>query len=121
MTSSDCRKGDIVLVRVDQNSNSTKDHGLRPAVIISCNVVNANMGSIIICPLVEIGQISESRVGAAYVPGELIGMSRDSLVLCLHILTMKQDQIVQRIGSLPDSLMRSVEESLEFVLDLGQS
>jgi mRNA-degrading endonuclease toxin of MazEF toxin-antitoxin module len=79
------------------------------------------MGSIIVCPLIEIGEISESRVGAAYVPGELIGMSRDSLVLCLHILTLDQDQIVKRIGSLPSSLMSNVEESLRFVLDLSRS
>lgn len=112
-----CNRSDVVLVRHGHAPGLEQNDDI-PAVVISCDTINDNLETVIVCPLIESKQPSESRVGAIFVPKEVLGLENNHFVLCLQILTVFQEQIINRIGSLPDSLMSSVELGVKTVLHL---
>jgi mRNA-degrading endonuclease toxin of MazEF toxin-antitoxin module len=116
----DFKQGDVVLVRQTSDPDSSQDGGGHLALIVSSDIANNNMETLIVCHLVELNVIAESRVGAPVIPGELLGQSQDSLVLCLQILTIFKDRITERLTSMPVSIMADVQESLAFILDLNE-
>lgn len=110
--------GDVVLVNQQPPGEPENHKALLPAVIISADILNATLESVMVCPLVEAKYISHSKIGATFVPKDVIGLEDDSLVLSLQILTVFQGQISKRLGSLPDMLMKAVQTSLKSALNL---
>lgn len=90
-----------------------------PALVVSCNAINENLEMVIVCPLIEDMQISESQEGMVVVPKEVIGLNHNSVILCFQLFTISKERIVKRIGSLPTFLMPSVQSSLKAVLNLN--
>ncbi len=107
------RNGDIVSVQIKESS-------LDPAfaVIISADVLNDHLPTVLVCPLVEAPQMKESRIGATLIPKEVIGMERDVVVFTLQIKTIGKNQIVKRISSVPPNYLGQIKESLLAVLDI---
>lgn len=118
MNQNELSYGDVVLVNQHQPDDLENGDKMLPAVIISANILNATLDSVMVCPLVEAKYISQSKIGATFVPKDVIGLEEDSLVLSLQILTVFQGQIFKRLGSLPDVLMKSVQTSLKSALNL---
>ena len=50
--------------------------------------------------------------------GLLSGLRQDSVVNCVNILTLDKTKILRRLGSLSDSLLNVVNESLKAALGL---
>lgn len=112
--------GDVVLVKFDEYRNYEQNETTLPALIITCDAINKNLGTLLVCLLINDRQISESLIGAIFVPKEVIGLSDNSIVLCLQIFTISKNQIVKCIGSLPDSFISSIKKSLKTVLNLDE-
>ena len=92
--------------------------GQQFAVIISADVLNDHLQTVLVCPLVEAPQMKESRMGATLIPKEVIGMERDVVVFSLQIKTIGKNQIVKRISSVPPNYLGQIKESLLAVLDI---
>lgn len=112
------KHGDIVLIQLNQNIAVKPEESERLALVISANAINDNLPTVIICPLIEAKNVSESRIGATYVPKEIGGLSEDRIVLSFQIQTISKERIVKRISSLPSPFMRQVKESLQTALNL---
>lgn len=112
------KHGDIVLIRLNGTSATDGNESTRHAVIISADIINENLQTVIVCPLIEAKQVSQSRIGATFVPKADIGLDRDGLVFSLQIKTVSKDRIVKRVSSLPLSYMEKIKESLQAVLEL---
>ncbi len=110
--------GDLVLVNIDDNPESNETNQNRHAVIVSADVINDNLNTVIVCPVIEANRVSDTRIGATYIPQKAIGLEKDSLVISIQIKTIAKDRIVKRIGSLPSDYMYQIRESLQAVLDL---
>lgn len=110
--------GDIVSVRLAQVSGNSADEVIRHAVVVSADIVNENLKTVLACPLVAAKSISRSRVGATFLPQDKIGLDSDFLALSLQIRTISKERIVKRVSSLPRSYMSQIKESLKAVLDL---
>ncbi len=112
------KSGDVVRVKLHKDSDSGTNGAHRYAVIISADIVNDNLQTVIVCPLIEAQRVTESRIGATFVPGDVIGMENDSLVFTLQIKTISKDRIVKRVSSLPATYLSEIKESLQAVLDI---
>ena len=110
--------GYIISVRLDQVSGNGADEVIRHAVVVSADIVNENLKTVLACPLVAAKSISRSRVGATFLPQDKIGLGSDLLALSLQIRTISKERIVKRVSSLPRSYMSQIKESLKAVLDL---
>ena len=113
------RNGDIVSVQLkDPSPDPRRPKGQQFAVIISADVLNDHLQTVLVCPLVEAPQMKKSRVGATLIPKEVIGMERDIVVFSLQIKTIAKNQIVKRISSVPPNYLGQIKESLLAVLDI---
>lgn len=110
--------GDIVSVKLEAFPNTQEDVLTRYALIISADIINENLQTVIVCPLIEAKKLSKSRIGATYLPKEEIGLETDCLVFSLQIKTISKDRIVKRVGALPESYKIQIKESLQAVLDI---
>lgn len=106
-------RGDVILVNLDDRfSHNGESELIRPAVIVSSDTLNANLNTIIVCPIIEANGISESRIGATYVHQDVIGLGKNCLVLSFQIRSLEKSRIVRRVGSLPDVYLKQIQEGL---------
>ena len=115
MNSFNC--GDIVSVKLKDNEVEEKK-SIGYAVIISAEVINKNLQTVIVCPLIEVKSASESRIGATFVPKSETGLDLNCVVLSLQIKTISKKRIQKRISVLPINYIRQIKESLQTVLDI---
>ena len=113
------RNGDIVSLQLNDPSPDPSSKKVQQfAVIISADVLNDHLHTVLVCPLVEAPQMKESRIGATLIPKEVVGMERDVVVFSLQIKTIGKNQIVKRISSVPPNYLGQIKESLLAVLDI---
>ncbi|MFQ5863896.1 MAG: type II toxin-antitoxin system PemK/MazF family toxin [bacterium] len=110
--------GDIVLVGLGDEPDPDNHLMARPALIVSADAINEHLQTLIVCPLIEAKQVTQSRTGATFIPREVAGLKEHNLVLSLHIKTIPEKRILKRISSLPSSYLLQVKESIQAVLDL---
>ncbi|MFQ5708949.1 MAG: type II toxin-antitoxin system PemK/MazF family toxin [bacterium] len=113
-----CKHGDIVLVHLGPRSSSAANGMTQPALIISSETVNANLQTIIVCPIIDAKNVAQSRMGATLIPKEMLGCETNRLVLSFHIMTVSKDRVLKRLGSLPPNYLHQIKESLQAVLSL---
>ncbi len=115
MSSFNC--GDIVSVKLKDNDIEEKT-SFGYAVIISAEVINKNLQTVIVCPLIEAKTVSESRIGATFVPKSDTDLDLNCVILSLQIKTISKKRIQKRISVLPTNYIRQIKESLQTVLDI---
>lgn len=114
MSSYNC--GDIVSVKLTDNGVEEKSFGY--AVIISAEVINKNLQTVIVCPMIEAKTVSESRIGATFVPKGETDLNLNCVILSLQIKTISKKRIQKRISVLPTNYIHQIKESLQTVLDI---
>ena len=115
MSSYNC--GDIVSVKLTDNDLEEKKP-LGYAVIISAEVINKNLQTVLVCPLIEAKTVSESRIGATFVPKDEIDLDLNCVILSLQIKTISKKRIQKRISVLPTNYIHQIKDSLKTVLDI---
>ena len=109
------KHGDIVLVSLDSLKQKSP---ARYAVVISSDVINDNLQTVIVCPLIEAKKVTKSRIGATLIPKEVIGMEENCLALSLQLKSVAKERILKRVSSLPVDYMKQIKESVQAVLEL---
>ncbi len=109
------KHGDIVSVNLDGVKQKSP---ARYAVVISTDVINENLQTVIVCPLIEAKQVAKSRIGATLIPKEVIGMEENCLAFSLQLKSVAKERIQKRISSLPEDYMQQIKESIQAVLEL---
>ena len=115
MSSYNC--GDIVSIKLTDSEKHPQEP-LGYAVIISADVINKNLQTVIVCPLIEAKKVSESRIGATFIPKGETELDLNSIVLSLQIKTISKKKIQKRISVLPSNYIYQVKESIQTVLDI---
>jgi mRNA-degrading endonuclease toxin of MazEF toxin-antitoxin module len=113
-----CKYGDIIAVNLSGGLFADHSRFVRYAVVVSADIINENLPTVIVCPLVEADEVRESRIGATYIPKQDTGLELDCLVLSLQVKTVSREHIVKRIGTLPANYQAQLKESLQAVLEL---
>jgi len=113
-------RGDVCLARFPHAAGGRGKK--RPVVVVQADAYNQKLYHLIVA---EITTNISSAVDPANrlidittVDGKQTGLLQDSVVTCLHLVTMSQDRIGKKIGMLSPALVGKVEVCLKAVFGL---
>jgi len=107
------QKGEVFLVNLDPTVGS-EIKKIRPAVVVSNNVVNTNYPTVVICPITDsTGKKSPIHIIVSRQEG---GLTKESVVLCSQIRSVDAQRLLEKIGNLSADKMREIENGIKHVL-----
>ena len=106
-------QGDIYEVYLDPIIGSEQS-GRRPAVIISGNLVNKLVNTVIICPLTS--KLKHYQGNLIVEPSAENGLAKTSEVMTIHIRSIAKERLDKRYGKLTKSEFNQVVESLNKII-----
>ncbi|WP_071591951.1 type II toxin-antitoxin system PemK/MazF family toxin [Baaleninema simplex] len=90
----------------------------RPVLVIQDDVFNeSRINTVIVVIITSNTQLAEAP-GNVFLPGEVSGLSRNSVANVSQIFTVDRAFLAERISSLPNYLQEEVDEGLRMVLYL---
>lgn len=110
------RRGDIFYVNLDPTKGS-EQAGARPVLVIQNDVGNEYAPTVIIAPLTT-KAFAKRYPTNLNVPRGTAGLKEDSTVLLSQIRTIDKARLERRLGQLPPTLMREVDEAIKVSLGL---
>jgi mRNA interferase MazF len=113
------RRGDVFLANLSPRSGS-EQQGQRPVIILSHDAFNEapSWQSIIVIPCSTSGAQRRRGPTAVFLATGTGGLLADSVALCHQITTLDRSKLTRRIGSLPESALRDVEDGLRSAVNL---
>lgn len=115
-----CLRGDIVLL--DAPFVTRPGSKLRPMLVVQNDHNNARMANTILATITSntsrIGEATQVLVDLATPDGNSSGLLSTSAISCENLITVRQTQIVRKLGVLPSSLMAQVDLALKAALGL---
>jgi len=91
-----------------------EQHGYRPVVIISGNLLNKYLDIVIACPLTT--KIKEYKGNVILEPNAENGLSNKSEVLTFHIRSISKERLVSKIGKTTEEELVQVKQCLDDIL-----
>ena len=107
------KKGEIWDAFFDPTLGSEQS-GRRPAVIISGNLVNDNVRTVIVCPLTS--KLKEYKGNLILDPNDRNGLDKRSEVMTIHVRSLSKERLKRKIGEINDSEMAVIIESLDKII-----
>lgn len=94
----------------------------RPVVVVQSDVYNAKLRHLIVVEvttnLVLASDPANLLIEIATAEGQATGLAQDSVITCLHLVTMSEDRIGKVIGKLSPALRQKLDECLKAALGL---
>jgi mRNA interferase MazF len=88
--------------------------GRRPAVIVSGNMVNKNINTIIVCPLTA--SLKHYEGNLILQPSDKNGLIKTSEVMTIHIRSISKQRFKKKIGKISTSELNIILESLDKII-----
>ncbi len=88
--------------------------GRRPALIISGNLANNNLNTIIACPLTS--KLKNYHGNLTLKPSAGNGLSKESEVMTIHIRSLSKERFLKKIGAISKADFQIVKEGLEKII-----
>ena len=101
----------------NMNLNPTQGReqvGLRPAVIISGNMMNQYLDVVIVCPLTT--EIKNYKGNLVLEPTKTNGLKKQSEVLTFHVRSVSKQRLSVKVGQLPSSEIEAIKHGLNDIL-----
>jgi mRNA interferase MazF len=111
------RRGEIWWASTGRPSGSAPGYR-RPAIIISANSFNATALSTVIVAFFTTSPQRARDPGNVELPARSTGLPRDSVLNVTQLATLDRRTLTERIGRVPDLLMRDVDAGLRLALAL---
>jgi mRNA interferase MazF len=121
---SELRRGDVVLVAFPLVGSSKGGQKKRPALIVQHDRYNRRRAVVILAAIT--GSKAHHRfpckvlVNKTSPEGRKAGLKMDSLVDCQTLITIPREVITKKLGSLPKSFIRKIDEALKDALGLTE-
>ncbi len=90
----------------------------RPAVVVQGDHFNRSRLATVVVAAITSNTALATYPGNLFLPAVVTGLPRDSVVNVTALATVDRRAMVERIGSLPDTLIADLEDGLRTVLDL---
>jgi mRNA interferase MazF len=90
----------------------------RPVLVIQADPYNASRLSTVLVAVLTSNTMLAAAPGNVFLPASATGLPRDSVVNVTALVTLNKDDLSERAGEIPTSLMRDVETGLRRVLAL---
>lgn len=109
------KRGEIWIVNLEPSLHREM-HKKRPALVISNDLVHEKTYHVIVIP---ISSQAPKTIGPEMVLiGKKEGLDKQSVILPLYIRSVDQTRLIEKIGSLTETKLLEVGESLKVVLQL---
>ena len=114
------QRGEVVLV--DYPYAGGGGAKVRPVLVIQNDQDNQRLLNTIVAQITSMTrralEPTQLLIEIATPEGQQSGLRQDSVVNCVNLLTLDQDRILRKLGSLPDALMQQVNNCLKAALEL---
>jgi mRNA-degrading endonuclease toxin of MazEF toxin-antitoxin module len=94
----------------------------RPVIVVQADVYNQKLRHVIVAEVTtNLGASSDPAnlpIDVSTAEGQATGLVQDSVVTCLHLVTLSADRISKVIGKLSASLLRKLDNCLKASLGL---
>jgi mRNA-degrading endonuclease toxin of MazEF toxin-antitoxin module len=114
------KRGDICLARFPHDAGGRGKK--RPVLVIQDDAYNQKLRHVIVAEVTgNLGLASDPAnllIEVSTPEGQATGLTRDSVVTCLHLVTMSEDRIGKVIGSLSPSFRQKIDSCLRTALGL---
>jgi mRNA interferase MazF len=113
------RRGDLFWAELSPRSGS-EQQGRRPVIVLSHDGFNEipSWQSVIVIPCSTSGAQRRRGPTAVFLTAGTGGLPEDSVAVCHQITTLDRSKLTRRLGALPASALRAVEEGLRAAVDL---
>ena len=114
------RRSDVVLV--DFPFPAGAGSKVRPALVIQNDKDNNRLLNTIVAQITGTTRRSleptQVLIETGTIEGRQSGLSFDSVVNCVNVVTLDKNHVLRKLGNLPDALMRQVNDALKVVMEL---
>jgi mRNA interferase MazF len=107
------KQGEIWEVFLDPTVGSEQS-GRRPAVIISGNLANKHLNTVIVCPLTS--KLKNYHGNLIVEPNTRNGLKMKSEVMSVHVRSISKERFKKKLGHFNTSEMGVVVENLEKII-----
>ena len=90
----------------------------RPVLVVSADTYNRSRLSTVVAAVVTSTTRLAAMPGNVFLPSEVTGLTRDSVVNATALVTLDKTDLTERSGTVPLSLMREVDRGLRRALSL---
>jgi mRNA interferase MazF len=94
--------------------NGSEKSGMRPVVIISGNLLNTHLNTVICCPLTT--KIKDYKGDVVLQPTEQNGLTTTSEILTHHIRSISKDRLAKRIGKIEENDVQLIKKYLNEIM-----
>ena len=94
-------------------TRGSEQRGIRPVIIISNDSVNHNLPVSTVIPLSSMKENDKVYVTEIILPGEITGLSKDSVAMLQQIRTVSHNRLVNKAGVIGDDSYK--EKILEMI------
>ncbi len=88
--------------------------GCRPVIILSGNLANQYLQTVIVCPLTT--KIKNYKGNPILIPDFKNGLKDKSEVLVFHVRSISKDRLVNKIGEVPPETIQLMKKTLGDIL-----
>lgn len=107
------RQGEIWEVYLDPIKGSEQG-GRRPAVIISGDLANANLNTVIVCPLTS--KLKNYRGNLIAEPNKTNGLKKISEVMTIHIRSISKERFKMKLGYFDKNEVAFIVKNLQKII-----
>lgn len=107
------RQGEIWSVYFDPVKGNEQG-GNRPAVIISGNTLNQNLGVIVVCPITS--SVHHFEGNPVLKPTKDNGLNTISEILVFHVRSISKERFKKKIGMITKNELEKVKNTLNDIL-----
>jgi mRNA interferase MazF len=115
------QRGDICLARFPHAAGGRGKR--RPVVVVQADAYNRQLRHVIVAETTtNIAGASDPAnllIEIATTEGQATGLKQNSLVTCLHLVTMSTDRVGRKIGGLSAALLLKLDDCLKAALGLS--
>ena len=111
------KRGDLFWVNLNP-ARGSEQAGKRPVLVVQNDVGNEFAATTIIAPLTTKGFSKEYPTNVK-IPRGASGLKDDSTTLLSQIRTIDKSRLERKIGHLPESYLRKVDEAIKISLGLA--
>ena len=92
----------------------SEQHGFRPVVIISGNLLNHYLPVLIVCPLTS--KIKNYKGNIILEPDEENGLTEPSEIMIFHMRSISKERLVRKIGEITGRELAGLKLGLDDIL-----
>lgn len=90
----------------------------RPVLVVQADTYNASRLGTVLVAVITSNTALATMPGNTFLPAAATGLPRDSVVNVTAIVTLSRQDLSDRIGQAPETLLREVDRGLHQVLNL---